>query len=194
MPEYGDSYDIWRHCVIDLNTYAVIKGLEQLGNDFSVNSPYAKRAVEQMSSRLGKRLSVVEKKEEEDEDVYADDYVPTDDGPYLEDNCEVEIQDRKLMDSDTVEAPKQIRNGLIFTEMNFGERERFSLQVIKSGVELGSHLISGDADYFRHVLLLRESNRLLVTFRKTGMLSSGGMAFLVLNYGTGEKLHEAYLC
>lgn len=194
MPEDGDSYDIWRHCVIDLNTFYVTNGLEQTGNEFSTKSPYAKRAVEHMSSLLGKQLALLEKKEEDDEDVYADDYVPSSDGPNLEDHCEVEIRDRTLRDSDTAEPRKSIKNGLVFTEMNIGERERFSLAVIKSGVELSSFVISGDADYFRHVLHIKESNRLLVTFRKTGMLTSGGMGFLVLDYGTGEKLHEGYLC
>lgn len=194
MPEDGDSFDIWRHCVIDLNSFAVINGLQQTGNDFSIKSPYAQRALEHMAALMGRQLAFAAKKEEsDDEDMYDDDYVAPPEGPDLEENCEVEITDLKRYDSDTAEPQKRIRNGLVFTEMNFGERERFSLEVVKSGATMASHLLNGDPDYFRHVLYLRERNQLLITYRKTGWMGAGGMAFIVLNYGTGEKAFDGYL-
>lgn len=195
VPEDGDSFDIWRHCVLDLNSFRITNGLQQTGNDFNINSPFAQRALEHMASLLGRQLGFAKKHDEDDddEDVYADDYVPAPDGPDLEENCEVEIADVKKNDSDTTVLPKRLRSGLLFTELNSGDKERFSLEVMKSGVSLGTHLLNGDPDYFRHILLFRERNQVLITYRKTNWLGGGGMAFIVLNYGTGEKVFDGYL-
>lgn len=217
MPEDGDSFDIWRHAVIDLNTYEVTNGLQQTGNEFSVKSPFAIRAIEHMSQLMGRRLALGKKKEEveeEYEEELEEEYDTEDseiseedlqgmfdssnddsysEGPDLEDNCEVEIRDQSTNDTDTADPPKKLKNGLIFTENNIGDRERFLLQVIKSGVALGEIQLKGDPDYFRHVLLLQERNLLLVTYRRTAFSTIGGMGFVVVNYGTGEKVFDGYL-
>ncbi|HTF02435.1 MAG TPA: hypothetical protein VK826_00355 [Bacteroidia bacterium] len=196
MPDEGDSFDIWRHAVIDVNTFEVINGLQQRGNEFSVKSPFAERCLKHMSEKMNRQLELdlKEKKEEDDEAAWSDDYVPEPDGPDFEDGCEIMITDRDSSDSDTAEPKKLPKNGLVFTKNNIGDRERFTVELYKGGRSVVSHQMQGLPDYFRKALLLRAPSRLYVTYRKEGYWGmSGGMALFVLDMNTGEMIHDGYI-
>jgi hypothetical protein len=53
--------------------------------------------------------------------------------------------------------------------------------------------MSGMGDYFRFILHLKQTNRILGTYRKENWMSSGGMAFFVLDANTGEMLHNDFI-
>lgn len=194
MPDEGDSFDIWRHSVIDLNNYSVTNGLQQRGTEFSIKSAFAQRCIEHMSEKLNRKLKPAEKKvdsDEDDEKYMDDDYVePEPEFAQLEDNCELPVTELDQNDSDTSEPKKLPKMGLVFTKNNIGDRDRFTVQLYKSGRGLDVHQMSGMSDYFRHVLWRRRTNRIIVTYRKTNWVGTGGMAFFVLDATTGMLLHN----
>jgi hypothetical protein len=235
MPDEGDSFDIYRHSVIDLNTYAVTNGLQQRGTDFSIKSEFVKRCIAQMSAQMNRKLKVLpeeaakpvyqvhtETQIEEDsdddsdddtDDDFEDDTDETDDvaaastqifnygnepaaeeeEDRLEDHCEIPVVDRDINESDTGEAKKLPKRGLIFTKNKLGDKERFLLCLRKSGRDLAQHQMSGMEDYFRFVFDLKQTNRILGTYRKENLFGAGGMAFYVLDANTGELLHNDFI-
>lgn len=214
MPDEGDSFDIYRHSVIDLNTYQVINGLQQQGTEFSVNSEFAKRCIAHMSTKLNRQLKHVEAIETK-EGYGGDEYDENDEVEYdqpeedieeveysesesesdsFEENCEMAVVDRDSIESDTGEAKKLPKTGLIFTKNTTGENERFILCLRKSGRDVAEHQMSGMGDYFRHVIYLKPTNRIVITYRKEGFFGmSGGMAFCVLDATTGDLLHNDFI-
>ncbi len=194
MPDEGDSFDIWRHSVIDLNSYQITNGLQQRGNEFSMKSAFAKRCIEQMSAQLNRNLkpSVKEESSDDDDEEFADDNYsePEPEFANLDDNCELPVTDIDQNDSDTAEPKKLPRTGLVYTKNNIGDRERFKLQLHRSGRGMDVHQMNGMADYFRHILWLRKSNRIVGTYRKENWIGGGGMAFFVLDANTGGLLHN----
>lgn len=189
MPDEGDSYDIYRHSIIDLNSYEVTNGLQQRGNEFSLKSAFAKRCIEHMSQVLNRKLVPVVKKEEDDSDE--EEIEVAEEFENLEDNCELPVTDVDSSDTDTGEAKKLPRTGLVFMKNSIGNRERFLVQLYKSGIAMEQHQMSGVADYFRFVLYLKSTNRIVVTYRKESWIGTGGMAFFVLDASTGSLLHNA---
>lgn len=194
MPDEGDSFDIWRHAVIDMNNYTVINGLQQTGNDFSIKSPFAQRCIEHMSAQLNRKLKPAAAKEDSDDDDERhmdDDYIePEPEFADLETNCEIPITEFDKNDSDTSEPKKLPRFGLVFNNTKFGDQERFTVQLYRSGIGMEAHPMKGMSDYFRYVLWLRKTNRIVVTYRKENWVGSGGMGFFVLNATTGELIHN----
>jgi hypothetical protein len=194
MPDEGDSFDIWRHAVIDLNTYNVTNGLQQKGNEFSIRSPFAQRCIEHMSQQLNRKLKPAVKKpadDSDDESWMDDNYVaPESPDQDLEENCELPVTDCDAGDSDTALPKKLPKTGLVFTKNNTETRDRFTVQLYRSGRGLDIHQMNGVGDYFRHVLWLKRTNRVVVTYRKESRMSSGGMAFFVLDATTGLVLHN----
>jgi hypothetical protein len=198
MPDDGDSFDIYRHSIIDLNTYEVINGLQQRGNSFSIKSAYAKRAMEEMSARLNKKLSLLAQQEkrteqyEEDEDFdeEIEEMAERDD---LEDNCEFPVAEGRSDDSDTDEPKKLPRTCLYFEQNKSGHHNFFTVQLIKGNVAMQAHSLRGMHDYFRHVLHLKNTGRLLCTYRKENLLGTGGMGFYVIDVNSGALLHDAML-
>lgn len=194
MPDEGDSFDIYRHSVIDLNTYAVTNGLQQQGTEFSINSEFAKRCIDHMSLQMNRQLKPLIKGErEETEEEWLNDTgeVFETESDSFEENCEMAVVDRDSKESDTGEAKKLPKTGLIFTKNKSGENERFILCFRKSGRDVAEHQMNGMGDYFRHVIYLKQTNRIVVTYRKEGFFGmSGGMAFCVLDATTGALLHN----
>lgn len=184
QPEDGDSFDIYRHCVIHLDTYEVTNGIEQRGNEFDIESPYAKRALESMSLKLNRKLTLARRipaDQEEDEDArgeFAD----------LESNCEFPVEERKSTDSDTALPKAAPADCIVFTESNTGDKNRFLVELIRNGQRRNAHRFNGMHDYFRHVIYLRSVNRLLCTYRMENWIGSGGMAFFVLDATSGDLL------
>jgi hypothetical protein len=173
MPEDGDSFDIWRHLVIDIHSFEVTPGLEQRGNDFSIKSAFAKRALEAMSQQMNKPLDA-----------------PTDD---IEEDDSFRVLERDSNDSDTEELEAPPSNGLILTKRTIGERERYQVELRRDGETLSSHILTGDCTYFRHLVFVPEENRLFATYRRTHWLGNGGSGFYVLDLQTGALVHDGYV-
>ena len=193
MPDEGDSFDIYRYCVIDLNTYMVTNGIQQQGTSFSIKSAFAQRAIDAMSLQLNRQLALAEPKAPlEDED--GEEMEPIAEFPDLAEHCEFPVVDLESGESDT-DVPKKLpRNCLKFTKHTLTERgERFSVQLIRSGAGMEVHPMSGLHDYFRHVIRLKDTGRLLCTYRKENWIGSGGMAFYVIDSSTGALLHDGML-
>lgn len=192
MPDEGDSFDIYRHSVIDLNTYEVTNGLQQRGTEFSIKSEFAKRCVVQMSTQMNRQLNPALKVEAEDDEEWTDEdtanYIPEEIS--LEENCELAIVDRDANDSDTGESKKLPNTALIYTKNSVGDRERFTLRLRKSGRDREAHQMYGMGDYFRYVLHLKQTGRIIGTYRKESRAGTGGMAFFVLDGTTGMLLHN----
>jgi len=209
MPDEGDSFDIYRHSVIDLNSYSVINGLQQRGTEFSIKSEFAKRCIQQMSQQMNRQLKPLLKAEniEQEEEVEVEDQnenpedllrifdiqTKTVEEDPFEDNCEIAVVDRDSHESDTSEAKKLPGTAIIFTKNKVGDRERFLLRLRRSGRDCSDHQMSGMPDYFRYVLHLKQSNRIVATYRKEGAFGTGGMAFFVLDANSGELLHNDYI-
>lgn len=191
MPDEGESFDIYRYCIIDLNTYEVTNGLQQRGNSFSIKSAFAKRAVDEMSARLNRRLALKEKEVRYDEE--GDEIEEKADFPDLEENCEFPVAEGRSDDSDTDEPKKLPRTALYFQKNNIESHERFKLQLIKGNVGMQEHQMHGMHDYFRYLLRFKDSGKLLGTYRKENWMGSGGMAFYVIDLHTGDLLHNGML-
>lgn len=192
MPDEGESFDIYRYCIIDLNTYEVTNGLQQRGNSFSIKSPFAKRAIDEMSAKLNKKLALKADKEVR-YDEEGDEIEETSEYRDLEQNCEFPVAEGRSDDSDTDEPKKLPRTCLLYTKNNIGDRERFTVQLVKGNVAMQAHQMNGMHDYFRHILKPRERGCLLGTYRKENWMSSGGMAFYVIDMHTGDLLHNGML-
>lgn len=196
MPDEGDSFDIYRHSVIDLNTYEVINGLQQQGIEFSIKSEFAKRCIEQMSAQMNRQLKPaihVEREETEEEWLNDTGEVFETESDSFGENCEMAVVDRDSEESDTGEAKKLPKTGLIFTKNKIGDKERFILCLRRSGRDVAEHQMSGMADYFRYVIHLKQTNRIVGTYRMENWLGAGGMAFYVLDANTGELLHNDFI-
>lgn len=172
MPDEGDSFDIWRHCLIDANTFQVTNGLQQRGNDFSIKSAFAKRALDEMSKQTGRQLQFnLETPKDAVKYYFAD-----------------------SNDTDTAELQPLPREGVLCTKLQGIEsKERFRLELIRSGQIVATHTFKGLADYFRHSIFIPEKNLLYSTYRHEPAMGIGGMAFYVLNIQTGELLHDDYI-
>ncbi|TND10536.1 MAG: hypothetical protein FD123_178 [Bacteroidetes bacterium] len=172
MPDEGDSFDIWRHAVINTQTYAVTNGIQQRGNDFEIESPFAQRAVNEMSTKLNRMLDV--------------------DPAKIEKQYELHFTDTN--ESDTVRKKKLPPERLHFVKDTSFENERYRMTLYKNDQPFETHRVYGDPEYFNHAVLLDEGKRLLYTYRKTGYWGmSGGMAFLALDLASGKILHDAYI-
>lgn len=170
MPDDGDSFTIWRHCVLNTETYVVTKGFEQRGSDFEIDSPFAGRAVNEMSRRLNRILEI-------------------DPEPIRE---EIPVHFGDVQESDTVKSKKLPSTRLHFIKLS-SERGVFSVQLCKDDISFASHKFYGDGEYFCHPVWLNGGQRLLFTFRQTGYWGmAGGMAFAVLDGTDGRLLHNAY--
>lgn len=196
MPDEGDSFDIYRHSVIDLNSYTVINGLQQRGTEFSVQSEFAKRCLEDMSAKMNRQLKLamkVEREETEEEWLNDTGEVFETESDSFEEKCEMAVVDGDIHESDTGEAKKLPKNALIFTKNKTFEKERFLLCLRKSGHNFAEHQMSGLPDYFRYIFHLKQSGRIVGTYRKENSMGTGGMAFFVMDANTGELLHNDML-
>lgn len=210
MPDEGDSFDIWHHRIIDTNDFSVIKGIKQNGNDFSIKSAFAKRALEDMAKKLNRNLAfdLLEGEEDEDETAISEDPDDFDEEEEYEEDEEIEedpvetepskkntfpviLHDSR--DTDTAELPKMPRDGIVLTTIKDSDQERFTIRVFRYGQEVASHRMKGMCDYFRNEIHYPKKNMLLMTYRKEIGLSSGGMGFYVLNTESGELLHDGFI-
>lgn len=195
MPDEGDSFDIWQHCVISMADFSVTKGIKQRGNDFDIKSGFAKRALEDMARKLNRNLAFdLSKTDDEDDTDYSSD---SEDGEELEYTAPVKntfpVEERESGDSDTAVLPKLPKDGIVITLMKGSERERFSVELFRHGQAVKSHLLNGMGDYFRHEIYYPEKNQIIMTYRKENWFGSGGMGFLVLNTETGEKVFDGFM-
>jgi hypothetical protein len=144
-----------------------------------------------MSAKLNRQLVLayaVEKEESEEEE-----YEALTKFKNLEENCEFPIVERKSSDSDTA-LPKQIpADCIVFTEQNTDDRNQFSVELIRNRQSRASHHLRGMHDYFRHVIYLESTNRLLCTYRMENWIGGGGMAFFVLDATSGALLINKFL-
>lgn len=189
MPEYGDSFDIWRHSVINIDTFEVTRGLEQKGNNFSIKSPYAQRAREKMEQLLGRPLEYELKKEEDDyesEEAY-------DAAMDAEEKNALQIQLLDQNDTDTSEPVPEIKNGLILTQFFQGDHTRYALRLMRGGLEVAKQTIKGDCSQTESHILLRDKNLLFFFYFRDPLFGAGGRAFFVLDMNSGALLHDAYV-
>lgn len=172
MPEDGESYDIWHHRLIDTKDYSVVHGIKQTGNDFNIRSPFAQRALEEMSKKLNRDLVFNLKPAEPP----------------------VNFHFRDSLDSDTDVLPELPENGILITTYKTSALQRFSIQLSVDGKRKKAHLLDGHCDYYRKSVLLKEKNQLITTYRKEsrgGLV--GGMAFYVLDLASGELVKDEYI-
>jgi hypothetical protein len=191
MPEEGDSFDIYRYCIIHLDTYEVTNGLEQTGNEFDVNSVYAQRAIDAMSLVLNRKLLPVIVSDPDDNDNgNEEDEEVTESATFinLDNNCEFPVVERKATDSDTALPRKLPADCLIFTEHKTNDQDWFTVELMRNGQSRNVHRLRGMHDYFRYVIYLKSTNRILCTYRMESWFGSGGMAFFVLDATSGELL------
>lgn len=184
MPDEGDSFDIWRHCVVNAMDFSVTVGIEQRGNEFSINSGFAKRALEEMAKKMNRNLAFAAEKNEDDDD----------DEPVTPKRSTVKFYLRDSNDTDTAELPKTPKDGVVLTTFKTEVREGFSVQPYSKGLPLQSHTLTGMCDYFRHAIFYPERNQLIVTYRKEKMGgTNGGMAFYVLDMNDGALLCDKFI-
>ena len=194
VPEHGESFDIFRHAVIDLNTYAVTNGYKQRLDKFEFESEFTHNALNVMADKLGCDVQItIEGEDEDDADWTSDDYVPAPEPEInnLEDGCELPAFE---IDGDNEPDRRKLpKICLLYRQATVGTGEFFSVELFRSGRGMGQHKLQGIADYARFILYLRTSNQILCTYRKENRTGTGGMGFYVLDSTTGELLHNGIL-
>ena len=188
MPEDGDSYDIWTAWLFDSDTFSFTKGISQVGESFSLKSPFAARALEDLKLKSGKSLSWTIPKEEFDSDEEEDAY-----------ESEMERKTIRIVDvhgnaSDTDALPKLPDNGIVFIKGQRFSREIFTLQVRRNRVAIYETQMRGMCDYFRHVFRLENPSRVLFTYRKSGYGDLvNGMAVCIVDMTSGQTIFDDFI-
>jgi hypothetical protein len=188
MPEDGDSFDIWHHIIINTTDFSITKGINQRGNEFSIKSNFAQRALEEMSRKLNRNLAFDFTAEEQELAQYESEeelVFPT------QESIEVILIDS--LDTDTGELPKLPLNGIVLTTYKNFSAPRFTVQLYRNGVSICSHSLKGDPDYFRKSVFYPQNQTIVFSYRKEMSAAIGGMAFFALNMSNGELLHDGFI-
>ncbi len=188
MPDDGDSYDIWTAWLFDSDSFTFTKGISQIGESFSLKSPYAARALDDLKSKTGKALSWSKEREEFDSEEEQDAY-----------EGEVERRKIRIVDisanaSDTDELPLLPDAGLVFIKGQRFSGEIFTLQVRRNRVAIFETQMHGMCDYFRHVFRLENPSRVLFTYRKSGFGNLvNGMAVCIVDMTSGQTIFDDFI-
>lgn len=175
MPEYGDSFDIFEHYVLDLQQLKFTKGGSQQGKNLDLKSEFVKRSIAQLSHKLNVPFSFVHGKEDfEDEQngalkIYRFDSVQTD----------TEVIDSIHSDC------------LIFVDKG-DEADHFSMLIYRAGNLLKRHEMRGMSDYFFKTIYLEDRSWLCFVYRKQKVARSG-MAVCIINYETGDMIFDGFI-
>jgi hypothetical protein len=186
MPEDGESFDIWHHRLFDLNTLTFHAGEKQRGDDLELDSPFVKRSMDALGKQVGFRLTLGQPAEDVD-----DQEEPDENDQYALRQSHPPLLLREGSTTDTVKQRPLPADCIVVTMLNT-EPEKFTIAVRQNGVEKGSHLIPGDADYFGKVIWVDSKHWVAMTYRRL-ILSRSGMALLILDYESGKLVFNNFI-
>lgn len=179
MPDDAPSFEKYRHYLLNTSDMKVIRGLEQIGSDFDIRSPFATRCLEQMKTISGRDLAFTLKNEDDEDD--------DDDS---EDRNKIEIIEHDKNESDT-SVPKKIKgNAIEVFDTSFGERNTFSMKITLDGLTFSIPKVNGMSGVNK--VLWRKNEQKLFIFYNRMKLVKFGVGLLVLDTSTGNVLFDDY--
>jgi hypothetical protein len=182
MPDDAPSYEKYRHYLLNTSDMKVIRGLEQIGSDFNIESPFAARCLEHMKTISGRNLELKLK------DVDRDDELEDDDEPNEKDTIQIIQHDRN--ESDTT-VQKAIKGNVIEVfDTSYGERNNFALKIMLDGLSFSIPKVHGMGDLNK--VLWRKNEQKLYIFYNRMLMMKFGVGMLVLDVSTGIVLFDNY--
>jgi hypothetical protein len=175
MPDEGDSFTVFEHYALDLNSLKFIKGESQRGNDLELESEFVKRSLASLSQKLQGSLQFILPPQNFDE----------------EEDGLLKVYRMDVFQSDTEVAKELNKDHIIFT--SHGESERFTLTLTRHGKQVAQHNMRGMSDYFFTTIYLKHKPWLCFTYRKQASIFLNGMAICIINYQTGELVFDGFV-
>jgi hypothetical protein len=187
MPDDAPSFEKYRHYLLNTSDMKVIKGLEQIGSDFDIRSPFAQRCVEHMKTVSGRDLLL--EKEEEDHSDYDDEGEPI---PVTQrnKNPKVKIVKHERGESDT-SIPKVIKGNVVEVyDTSFGERDQFAMKITLDGLTFSIPKVKGMSDLGR-VIWAKNQQKLFIFYSRMVMMKFG-VGLLVMDTNSGAVISDDY--
>ncbi|MDQ3110679.1 MAG: hypothetical protein M3R17_12365 [Bacteroidota bacterium] len=187
MPDDAPSFEKYRHYLLDTADLKVIKGLEQIGSDFDIQSPFAIRCVEHMKTISGRDLHL--EKEEEDDYEYEDEEA-WDAAEARKEKTKLKVIKHDRGESDT-SIPKVIKGNVVEVyDTSFGERNQFSLRITLDGMSFSIPKVKGMAD-IGNVIWRKNQQKIFIFYSRMVMMKFG-VGLLVLDTNSGTVLSDDY--
>lgn len=176
MPENGDSFDIYEHYLLDMQTLKLIKGDSQRGKSLDLKSEFVKRSMANLSALTGIQLKMVQ---------------PNNNFNHEADGL-LKVYRFDQVQSDTEVFDPIEGDSLVFIDQG-DEADHFSMNLYRHGNLVKSHRMRGLSDYFFKTIYVEEKNWVCFIYRKqvAGLLS--GMAVCILNYENGELVMDKFV-
>jgi hypothetical protein len=186
MPDDAPSFEKYRHYLLDTADMKIIRGLEQIGSDFEIGSPFALRCVDHMRTVSGRDLLL--EKENDDEDYDEEGELTT--AAVKKEKGKVKIVQHERGESDT-SIPKVIKGNVIEVyNTSFGERDLFAMKITLDGLSFSIPKVKGMPDLGR-VIWAKNQQKLFIFYSRMVMMKFG-VGLLVMDTNSGVVLYDDY--
>lgn len=185
MPDDSPSFEVYRHYILNTADLKVIRGLEQRGSGFDIDSPFVTRCLEHMKKISGRDLQL----KKETEDAGDEDYDDAMEAAREKTKITVVKHDRD--ESDT-SIPKKVKGNVIDVyDISFGERDQFSLGITLDGMQFSIPKVKGMGDHIDKVIW-RKNNQKLFIFYGRMVLMKFGVGMIVVDTNSGAVISDDY--
>lgn len=185
MPDDSPSFEIYQHYLLNTADLKVIRGLEQRGSEFNIESPFVARCLEHMKKISGRDLQLKKEAEDTGDEDY-DDAMEA-----AREKAKITIVKHDRDESDT-SIPKKVKGNVIDVyDTSSGERDQFSLSIILDGMQFSIPKVKGMADHVDKVIWRKNNQKLFIFYGRMVMMKFG-VGMIVMDTNSGAVLSDDY--